>query len=215
MARSTLLGALLTASSVALAGCNLAVGGGAAVLVGGSAVFAAQCYDRVHITVRDDTGSATCDAKVSVIDAEGDASTLQPCYSAALTEGKWTIRAERAGYTPMTTSVVIPEHEDCPYYTHSIDISLTHVGARALANQPADVARARAAAAAEAAAATEEPKPADPSRKAFELLSAPAPAPASAASASAAPSAAPAPAVAPTPTAAPASAPTPAPSPAR
>jgi hypothetical protein len=204
-----LLGALVTASGVALAACNVAVGGGVAALVGGSAVFASQCYDRVHITVRDATGSATCDAKVSVIDAEGDVRTLQPCYSAALTEGRWTIRAERAGYTPMTTSVVIAEHDDCPFYTHSVEMSLTRVGEAAVANQPADVARARAAAAADAAADEEEASPSGPPRRAFELLSAPAPAPASA-------SPAPAPAASPTPSASPSPTPgAPAPAPAR
>lgn len=217
MARSTLvLGALVTISSVGLAACNLAVGGGVAAVVGGSAVFASQCYDRVHITVRDSTGSATCDAKVSVIDAEGDVSKLQPCYSAALTEGTWTIRAERAGYVPMATKVVIAEHDDCPYYTHSIDMSLARVGVPAVANRPEDVARARAAAAAEAAVeAARETKVSDPSRKAFDLLPAPAPASASptptpSASPTPTPSASPTPSPAPTPT--PSASPTPTPS---
>jgi hypothetical protein len=168
MARSSLaLGALAASGLLALA-CNVAIGGGAAALVGGSAVLASQCYDRVHITVRDSTGSVTCDARVSVIDAEGDARKLQPCYSAALTAGTWSVRAEKAGYTPMTTSVVIPEHDDCPYYTHSIDISLRPIGAPAIANQPADIARARAAAA--AAETPPEPAPSGPPRRAFELL---------------------------------------------
>jgi hypothetical protein len=182
--------------------------------VGGSAVLASQCYDRVHITVRDATGSATCDARVSVIDADGDTSALQPCYSAALTEGKWTIRAERQGYTPMTTSLVIPEHDGCPYYTHSVDISLTPIGAAAVANQPADVARARAAAAAAAKDEPEEAKPAGPPRRAFELLT-PGAAPAGTTSAAAPGAPPPAPEspapAAPAPPAAPARPPPPAP----
>jgi len=107
----------------ALAGCNVALGGGAAALVAGSAFLASRCYDRVHITIRDGTGSATCDARVTLIDEDGDERTLTSCYTAALTAGTYQVRAQLAGLPPLQSSIVVGEHEGCPYYTHNVELS--------------------------------------------------------------------------------------------
>jgi hypothetical protein len=185
---------------LAISACNVALGGGAAALVGGSAVLASQCYDQVYISVRDATGSPTCDARVYVVDADGDARRLQPCYSASLTEGKWRVIAKREGYADATTSITVADHDDCPYYTHSIEITMRRIGESVVATTVVDHSKApprptTPAPAAAPAAAVEPPT------RAFDLLAPPAPpASAPAATAPGTPPAAPTPPSAPAPT---------------
>jgi hypothetical protein len=120
----------MTSAAFLVASCNAAVGGGLVALVGGAGFLAAQCYDRVRVRVRDpQTGMLTCSPDVWLSDAGGSQRRLRPCYSAALTEGKWTLTARAEGYAPATTELVIPEHEgSCPHYTHTIELTLRHEG---------------------------------------------------------------------------------------
>jgi hypothetical protein len=124
----TLSAAILALS---VASCNAAVGGGLVVLLGGVGVLASQCYDRVRVRVRDpETGQATCNADVTVVNAEGSSRRLRPCYSAALTEGRWRIVAHQKGYVEASTELEIKEREGaCPNYTHTIELSLRREGA--------------------------------------------------------------------------------------
>jgi hypothetical protein len=147
--RSGLL--LLSGASLLLASCNVAIGGGVAAVMGGAGYLATQCYDRVRVRVRDTyTGEPTCSADVWLSDADGSKRRLRSCYSAALTEGTWTLTAVQEGYTPASTQVTIPEHEgDCPTYTHSIELTLRRVGEPAT---PVDGSRSRAASGEPAAA---------------------------------------------------------------
>jgi hypothetical protein len=135
---------LLVTSSAALlvASCNAAVGGGVVALMGGAGFLAGQCYDRVRVRVRDPhTGLPTCSADVTVSEAGGSPRSLRPCYSAALTEGSWTLTARQEGYAPVTTELVVPEHEGaCPHYTHTIELTLRREGEPA-AGPPAPAAR--------------------------------------------------------------------------
>ncbi len=124
MARKPLLLALAGALLGALA-CNAALGGGLVALAGGAGYLASQCYDRVRVKVRDaETGLYTCEASVSVSDGDSEW-RLRPCYSAALTEGRWQLTARRAGYVAASTEVKVDDHPgDCPYYTHSVELTL-------------------------------------------------------------------------------------------
>jgi hypothetical protein len=120
----------MTGAALLVASCNAAVGGGLVALVGGAGFLASQCYDRVRVRVRDPhTGQLTCSPDVWLSDAGGSQRRLRPCYSAALTEGSWTLTARQEGYAPATTELVIPEHEgSCPHYTHTIELTLRHEG---------------------------------------------------------------------------------------
>lgn len=140
--RSHLL--LLSAASILLASCNAAVGGGVVALMGGAGYLAGQCYDRVRVRVRDPhTGQPTCNADVWLSDDDGSRRRLRSCYSAALTEGSWTLTALQEGYVPASTQLTIPEHEgDCPSYTHSIELTLRREGEP---SAPPEVTRSRTA----------------------------------------------------------------------
>lgn len=121
---------MASAAALLVASCNAAVGGGVVALVGGAGFLAGQCYDRVRVRVRDThTGLPTCSANVTVSEAGGSERRLRPCYSAALTEGTWTVTARQDGYAPVQTALVIPDHEGaCPHYTHTIELTLRREG---------------------------------------------------------------------------------------
>ncbi len=112
-----------------LPACNAAVGVGVVALLGGTGYLASQCYDRVRVRVRDpDTGEKTCSADVWVSDGDSER-RLRPCYSAALTEGKWLLTARRAGYTSASAEVVVKERDgECPNYTHTVELTLRPEG---------------------------------------------------------------------------------------
>jgi len=125
------LGTLLVIGAAVLGtSCNVAVGGGVVAVLGGAGFLAAQCYDRVRVKVRDPhTGQTTCNASVWVSDADGSERRLRPCYNAALTEGTWKLTARHEGYAPATTELTIPDHpDDCPHYTHTIELTLRREG---------------------------------------------------------------------------------------
>lgn len=121
------LGGLGVAGS--LLGCNVIVGGAAAVVLGGAGVLAAQCYDQVSVHVHDEAGIPMCNASVSV--GQGDSfHSLRPCYHASLTSGTWRFAAQRDGYEPAQIELTVPERNGtCPHYTHSLELTLRHVGA--------------------------------------------------------------------------------------
>lgn len=130
--RSTIIRAstLAAAAALCLTSCNAVVGAGTVVLLGGVGVLASQCYDRVQVRVIDPgTGSSTCDAAVTVADAEGSERSVRPCYNTALTEGRWRIIARRDGYVPATSEITIAEREGaCPHYVHSVQLTLRREG---------------------------------------------------------------------------------------
>ena len=99
-------------------------------MLGGVGFLASQCYDRVQVRVIDPaTGRSTCDADVTVVDAEGSERSMRPCYNTALTDGRWRITARQAGYLPASTEITIAEREGaCPYYTHSVQLTLRREG---------------------------------------------------------------------------------------
>jgi hypothetical protein len=138
--------ALLALGVAALgASCNAAIGGGVVAVMGGAGLLAGQCYDRVRVKVRDpQTGLTTCNASVWVSDADGSERRLRPCYNAALTEGTWKLTARYEGYVPATTELTIPEHpDDCPHYTHTVELTLRRPGEP---SSPPAVTRSAAAA---------------------------------------------------------------------
>jgi hypothetical protein len=216
---------LLAVGAAALgASCNAAVGGGVVALVGGAGFLAGQCYDRVRVKVRDPhTGLTTCNASVWVSDADGSERRLRPCYNAALTEGTWKLTARHEGYVPASTELTIPEHpDDCPHYTHTVELTLRRPGEPSM---PPTVTRGATATGDAAPAAPSNPLDTPPARvvpppipgvaptpgvptRSFELPAAPG---APAAPAPATPAAPAAPAAPPTPTPAPAPAPAPPP----
>jgi hypothetical protein len=146
LARSSLF--MAAGAVLGVVACNAAVGGGVVALVGGAGYLAGQCYDRVRLKVRDaETGRYTCDAEVSVSDGDSE-HPLRPCYSAALTEGKWRFTARQPGYTEASTELQIAETDGaCPHYTHSIELTLRREGAPPPATTTLTPARAPGAAA--------------------------------------------------------------------
>jgi hypothetical protein len=121
---------LLTALGAGALGCNAAIGGGVVALAGGAGILASQCYDQVRIRVRDERGVRSCDAQVSV-SSEGSESALRPCYHASLTEGRYRVRAQRAGYLPAEVEIDVPERKGaCPHYTRSVELTLRRPGER-------------------------------------------------------------------------------------
>jgi hypothetical protein len=191
---------LLAVGAAALgASCNAAVGGGVVALVGGAGFLAGQCYDRVRVKVRDPhTGLSTCNASVWVSDADGSERRLRPCYNAALTEGTWKLTARHEGYVAASTELTIPEHpDDCPHYTHTVELTLRRPGEPSM---PPTVTRSATATGDAAPAAPSNPLDTPPARvvpppipglapapgvptRSFELPAAPgAPAPAAPAS---------------------------------
>jgi hypothetical protein len=186
LARSSLF--VAAGAVLGVVACNAAVGGGVVALVGGAGYLAGQCYDRVRVKVRDaDSGRYTCDAEVSVSDGDSER-PLRPCYSAALTEGKWRFTARQAGYTEASTELQIAEVEgDCPHYTHSIELTLRRegaapvtttltpargTGAAPIAPTPPPATTPSGAGTAPGAPATPPPPPSVPTRS-FDALSPP------------------------------------------
>lgn len=153
--------------------CNAAVGGGVVALVGGAGYLAGQCYDRVRVKVRDaESGRYTCDADVWVSDGDSER-RLRPCYSAALTEGKWLLTARQPGYTAAKTELDIPEVDgECPHYTHSVELTLRREGAPAVATTVVAPARPAAAPvpAAPPAAPASPPLPAAVPTRSFDVV---------------------------------------------
>jgi hypothetical protein len=211
---------LITPLALLSASCNAAIGAGAVVLLGGAGYLASQCYDRVRVRVYDRaTGTTGCEASVFVSDGESERE-LRPCYNTALTEGKWTLIARRAGYVTASTEIVIPDHEGkCPSYTHTVEFTLRRDGDPA---EPATVTPARTREPAGPAAppspggdmdtppsrVVPPPLPGVPTGR-FEPVQPPGSAPAPAPAAPPAPAPAPQPAPAPTPAPPPAPAPAP------
>ena len=97
---------LAAAAVLCLTSCNAVVGAGAVAVLGGVGVLASQCYDRVQVRVIDPaTGGTTCDADVTVADADGSERAVRPCYNTALTDGHWRIIARRPGYVPASSEI--------------------------------------------------------------------------------------------------------------
>lgn len=121
---------LAGAAVLCLTSCNAIVGAGAVVVLGGVGVLASQCYDRVQVRVIDPaTGSSTCDADVTVADADGSERSVRPCYNTALTEGQWRIIARRPGYVQATSEITIAERDGaCPHYVHSVQLTMRREG---------------------------------------------------------------------------------------
>ena len=121
---------LAAAAALCLISCNAVVGASAVVVLGGVGFLASQCYDRVQVRVIDPaTGGTTCDAEVTVADAEGSERSVRPCYNTALTEGSWRIIARRPGYVPASSEITIAEREGaCPHYVHSVQLTMRREG---------------------------------------------------------------------------------------
>ena len=82
--------------AVLLPSCTSVVG---LVIVAGVAaggVLAADCSDFIDITVRDVTGSRTCEATVTATQND-EQEQVMPCYHARLADGAWRIRASLPG----------------------------------------------------------------------------------------------------------------------
>jgi len=121
---------LAAAAALCLTSCNAVVGAGAVVVLGSVGVLASQCYDRVQVRVIDPaTGGTTCDAEVTVADADGSERAVRPCYNTALTEGRWRVIARRPGYVPATSEITIAERDGaCPHYVHSVQLTMRREG---------------------------------------------------------------------------------------
>jgi hypothetical protein len=119
--------------------CTTAIVAGAVVVAaGGAAVLAHACYDFVDIQVLDGaTGSRICDAVVTAAE-EGSSSAdeLNPCYHAHLSDGSWTIVAQRAGYLEASTKVTVEHVEGCERQVQSVNLTLVPIGAAAPALAP-------------------------------------------------------------------------------
>lgn len=130
--RACLLGVLVLVLGT---GCSLGAALGVAVGVGALAtiVATAGCYDAVEVTVRDAvTGMPNCNATVVARSASGSTTRFNSCFYAQVPTGKWTVRAERAGYRPATTELLVDDSKGCRPSLQTIEIWITP----AIASQP-------------------------------------------------------------------------------
>ena len=96
-----------------LPACPAAIGAGVTLVAGGAAVLAYRCDDSVAIVVSDGaTGNRICDATVTAT-SDGSTEKATPCFSLALGEGTWSMRAEKAGYQPAFSTVVVDHTKGC------------------------------------------------------------------------------------------------------
>jgi hypothetical protein len=109
--------------------CAAAAAGGVTLAVGGAAFGTSTCYDRVSLRLVDAaTGQLTCQARVSAVDPDGSELSFNSCFHAAVPRGKWTVRAERAGYVTSSTALVVPVQSHCDSAVQTIDMVITPVG---------------------------------------------------------------------------------------
>ena len=102
-----------------------------APLVGGIALVGAvsigalttRCYDYIDVTVLDAEGRKTCAATVTASDGHSEFN-LESCYYAALTDGRWMLRASLAGAPVAVSTVVVDHTHDCTRYVQSVELTL-------------------------------------------------------------------------------------------
>jgi hypothetical protein len=144
-----------------------------------------RCYDYLDVTVFDAEGHRTCAATVTAID-RGSQFELTSCYYAALTDGRWTVRASLPGSSDAVTTVQVDHAHDCIRHVQTVELTLHRAGTPS-APKPVQLPAPAVASPPEAPPAA-PPQPAVPAPPAVEPA---APAPASPSSALPANSAAP------------------------
>lgn len=115
---------------LATSACTPLVGGG--VLLGLVAVGAltSRCYDYLDVTVFDADGRKTCAATVTASNGK-DKFELDSCYYAALTDGRWTLRASLPGFPDALSTVNVDHTHDCARYVQTVELTLNRASAPA------------------------------------------------------------------------------------
>jgi hypothetical protein len=91
-------------------------------------VLAYQCEDPVRVVVTDPaSGNPVCDATVTA-SHDGSPVSAVPCFSFALGEGTWTIRAEKDGYQPVGSVVTVNHDAGCEPVLHRVELTLVPLG---------------------------------------------------------------------------------------
>ena len=117
----------IIAIALGAAACVPLAGVGATAVVVGAAVVAHRCYDTIDVKVLDAaTGLPLCDASVTVV-SKDDRYELMPCFVGHLTEGKWGIVAEHAGYTSEATALTVQRGAKCEPAIQTIELRLEPV----------------------------------------------------------------------------------------
>ncbi|MEI9948595.1 MAG: hypothetical protein WDO74_06320 [Pseudomonadota bacterium] len=87
------------------------------------------------MTVLDADGRKTCAATVTVSNNGGGQFELTSCYYAALTDGRWTLRASLPGFADAVSTVEVDHAHDCIRHVQTVQLTLNRTGAR-LAPKP-------------------------------------------------------------------------------
>jgi hypothetical protein len=100
-------------------GCAIGFGAAAGGALIAAGALAHECYDYTSVTVIDGaTGQKTCAAEVTAT-ADGSQQALGSCYSAPLTEGRWTLSAKLPGREAATTTLEV-EDEGCQHTVSTV-----------------------------------------------------------------------------------------------
>lgn len=117
--------------------CAVAIGLAAAGAVATTVALTAGCYDIVDVNVVDaNTGLPRCDASVVARKKNGSESRFSSCFHAELNEGTWTILAQRPGFRPATTEMVVGGGRSCQPAVQTIELRLWPVDRAAPAPIP-------------------------------------------------------------------------------
>lgn len=182
LSRGQRLGAVAVAVLGLATGCNFVLGGASLAAAGGIGYLSWQCYDHVAISVRDmSTGSYTCDAalRLSSLDDPDVGWSLQPCYHAALTPGRWRLTASLPGSEETSTELTISRRSGaCPHYTHTVEMSVWPAGTPRAAAPRLRVRQVAPPVSSPVPATTAQPPLSSPAVRAFEIApAAPKPSP--------------------------------------
>lgn len=110
-----------------LPNCTSVVGLGIVAGVTGAAVLASDCSDFIDITVRDVSGSRTCEATVTAT-RNDEQEQIMPCYHARLGDGAWQIRASLPGRADAVTALTIKREGKCGRTVQSVELWLQPLG---------------------------------------------------------------------------------------
>ena len=120
---------LLLGSALVSAGCATAAAGAVTFGVAAVGILTSTCYDRVSLRLIDAaSGQRLCDARVRAVDADGSELEFSSCFHAAVPRGTWTISAERPGYAPANTRLIVPVESNCGSAVQSVDLTIAPVG---------------------------------------------------------------------------------------
>jgi len=94
-------------------------------LIAMSSQIEGECYQDLSVTVIDDrTGGKVCDARVTLLNSDGETEVLEDCYQASLLEGRYRLRASMPGRKAATTFLEVPDLSACKPSTSTVMLTI-------------------------------------------------------------------------------------------